>query len=341
MISIIIPAYNAEETIEKAVISLTRQSYSNIEIVIVDDGSTDKTYEKCKKLQQRDNRIKVIQVTNGGPAEARNIGIRKSSGEYIGFLDADDYVEQNMYEILYAAIRDTGVRVAFCNYYIEDFLGNLKENNCEEYVSRQWESKEIHSSIMKAMLGKRNETSNQKILLGTVWRGLYSKELWNKENRWFDKEFDFGEDMIWLLEVLKKENRIVSVEDKLYHYVINERSLTNGKRGYREEFWLKRKRLNDRIEYVVQDCIDEKELEECIDWRYRSNTLESVCTLFEDSSISVKDKDLKKIIDDKRVEKAFSDYPRLKPLQRYLYYCIKKKKIKGLQFYYKLRSYIK
>ena len=112
MLSIIVPVYNILDCLERCVHSLTAQTYSDIEILLVDDGSTDGTAELCDALATQDTRIRVIHKENGGSSSARNLGIRMARGEYLGFVDSDDYVEPDMYERLYRVICEKNAFVA-------------------------------------------------------------------------------------------------------------------------------------------------------------------------------------------------------------------------------------
>ena len=100
-ISVIVPVYNVENYLEKCVESILKQTYTNLEILLVNDGSTDTSGELCDQLAQRDQRIRVIHKENGGLSDARNRGIKEASSNLIGFIDSDDYIDQDMYETLY------------------------------------------------------------------------------------------------------------------------------------------------------------------------------------------------------------------------------------------------
>ena len=113
MISIIVPVYNNESYIGKCIESIINQSYSEIEIIIVNDGSTDDTERIVKEYRQKDERIKLYTIDNAGVSNARNFGISKAVGEYIGFVDSDDYIQKNMYEVLLENMDDS-VQMVCC-----------------------------------------------------------------------------------------------------------------------------------------------------------------------------------------------------------------------------------
>ena len=100
LISVIVPVYNIKEYLDRCVRSIMNQTYQNLEILLVDDGSTDGSGELCEKLAKEDTRIRVFHKKNGGSSSARNLGIREAKGEYLGFIDSDDYIEPDMYELL-------------------------------------------------------------------------------------------------------------------------------------------------------------------------------------------------------------------------------------------------
>ena len=113
-ISIIVPVYNVEQYLERCVESLINQTYKNIEIILVDDGATDNSGQLCDELAQRDPRIVVYHKVNGGLSDARNYGIDKASGDYIGFIDSDDFIDDDMYEVLLSNILEYNAFISFC-----------------------------------------------------------------------------------------------------------------------------------------------------------------------------------------------------------------------------------
>ena len=120
LISIIVPVYNSSATLDKCINSLINQTYKNIEIIIVDDGSIDNSYDICLRYSLNDSRVKLIKQNNFGVSFARNKGLEICNGKYIGFVDADDYIEKNMYSKLYENLKKTDSKLAICNYYFEN-----------------------------------------------------------------------------------------------------------------------------------------------------------------------------------------------------------------------------
>ena len=116
LISIIVPVYKVEKYLQECVTSIQNQTYRNLEIILVDDGSPDKSGKLCNEYAKRDSRIKVIHKVNGGLSSARNAGLKIAKGEYIGFVDSDDYIRKNMYEKLLDACIQNKTEIAACNY---------------------------------------------------------------------------------------------------------------------------------------------------------------------------------------------------------------------------------
>lgn len=118
-ISIVVPIYNMENYLNKCINSIINQTYSNIEILLIDDGSTDKSSEMCDNWEKRDNRIRVFHKKNGGLSDAKNYGIEHATGEYIGFVDSDDWIEHDMYEQLYNEAKNNKADIVICGRYLE------------------------------------------------------------------------------------------------------------------------------------------------------------------------------------------------------------------------------
>lgn len=117
LISIIVPVYNVEKYLKECIDSVISQTYKNLEIILVDDGSTDKSGEICDEYSKKDSRIKVIHKENGGLSDARNVALDIAKGEYIGFVDSDDYVEKDMFETLYKLAEEHNTEISSISFY--------------------------------------------------------------------------------------------------------------------------------------------------------------------------------------------------------------------------------
>ncbi len=124
LISVIVPIYNVEQYLDKCVESIVNQTYKNLEVILVDDGSTDDSGQKCDNWAEKDTRVKVIHKANGGLSDARNVGIKEASGNLIGFVDGDDYIEKQMYERLQQNLTKYKADISICNVQYVDEQGN-------------------------------------------------------------------------------------------------------------------------------------------------------------------------------------------------------------------------
>ena len=132
LISIVVPVYNVEKYIEKCVNSITNQVYNNLEIILVNDGSTDNSGKLCDSLSKLDDRIKVYHKENGGLSDARNYGVERANGTYIGFVDSDDFIDSDMYKTLYDVIKRENADVAECNMKI------VYPNSARQYTTKKY-----------------------------------------------------------------------------------------------------------------------------------------------------------------------------------------------------------
>lgn len=200
LVSIIIPVYNKEKYLERCLNTVCSQSYSNVEIILINDGSTDKSLDICNKYIENDSRIRIINQENSGVSSARNIGIKEASGRYISFVDADDYVEPNYIEELVRGIKKYNVDFVQCGTIIND----EKVLYCQDQEMIFSNNKEVTIDF----LGRG--------MSGTIWDKLYKKEL--LEDLQFDEKYNKNEDTLFVLEVVKKANTFVRIGLPLYHY---------------------------------------------------------------------------------------------------------------------------
>ncbi|NSW90264.1 MAG: glycosyltransferase [Firmicutes bacterium] len=210
LVSIIVPIYNVEDHIRKCVNSILKQTYTNIEIILVDDGSNDKSSKICDEYAQLDDRIKVIHKENGGVSSARNAGLSIANGKYIGFVDADDWIDIDMYEYLVQSIESNNCDIACCGYYKE-------HKGITEIISK---SEDMIIESLDENLDNFIEGSYE----GSVWNKLFVRSIINHE---FDTKISIGEDAYFLYNAIKNAKRIVYKRDPKYHYFIRFDSATN------------------------------------------------------------------------------------------------------------------
>ncbi len=230
LVSIIVPVYRVEPYLDRCVESLVGQTLEDIEIILVDDGSPDNCPAMCDAWAQRDSRVKVIHKQNGGLSSARNVALKICSGEYIGFVDSDDYVEHSMFEELYHSAVQYGSEIAICAHY--QVLGESAIEHLLPHTKQVYEKEEIEEHFIFPLIGK-NEEENIPTLEGFIWRQLFQREFIANKRFRSEREY-FAEDVVFDLEAYAQCNRISVVNQPLYYYIYNESSLSN---RYREGLW--------------------------------------------------------------------------------------------------------
>lgn len=226
-VSVVIPAYNAESHIEKAIKSLMDQTFKNIEVIVVNDGSTDKTKEVLKKF----NQIKVITQLNKGSSQARKVGYEVSSGEYIMFLDSDDFIDLDYIGKMYEQIVISNADICISDIiYLDESNKNLIFENIEE--------KESSENVIKKLLsGKLSFSMSNK---------LYKRKC--IKSSFFDFELRYGEDTYSLLNILDNSRLITKLKDESYYYYVkNTSSLMNSKVVPIENYRLGYKKLKENF----------------------------------------------------------------------------------------------
>ncbi|MBQ7776475.1 MAG: glycosyltransferase family 2 protein [Lachnospiraceae bacterium] len=203
LISVVIPVYNIEKYLERCVYSVREQTYKNLEIILVDDGSTDASGALCDRLATEDARISVFHKENGGSSSARNLGISKAQGEFIGFVDSDDYIEPDMYELLYKATWEFDADIAQIGRDEIDEEGNALPNICEPPKQVEFIESE---AFLKELLMHRGDCS--------FCTKLVRKSLF--ENMQFPIG-ELNEDFKLLVQMLTQIKGIVSLPKQTYH----------------------------------------------------------------------------------------------------------------------------
>lgn len=209
-ISVIVPVYKAEKYLHKCVDSLLAQTFTDFEILLIDDGSPDKSGEICDEYALKDNRIRVFHKENGGVSSARQCGLDNARGEYIIHADPDDWVEANMLEELYAKAKEEDADMVICDYWIESDYGSIcKTQSITEHDNY---------SIIVSLLGHK--------IHGSCWNKLVRKSCF--ENVKFPYKLDYCEDLYINLLIVSNELEICYLNKAFYHYnyLTSEASIT-------------------------------------------------------------------------------------------------------------------
>jgi len=219
LFSVIIPVYNMEQLLARCLDSLINQTYKDIEIILINDGSTDNSGKICDKYKLKNSRIIVIHQENAGVSAARNSGLDKANGDYISFVDPDDWVDPDMYSILAESIHKKEADIIRFNAYRKnEIINRLPFKN--EYSEEQLDEK-----IILPLIG--SETFGGMFILGVLWLHLFKREVIEKNNIRFNKKLRRCEDRLFTLTVILHARNIVFIDPVLYHYEVNEGSLSN------------------------------------------------------------------------------------------------------------------
>lgn len=247
-VSIIVPIYNVEKYLDRCMMSLLSQTLKDIEIIMVDDGSPDNCPNLCDEYKKKDSRVKVVHKKNEGLGYARNSGLDVASGEYVAFVDSDDFVEDSMYAKLYNAAVSEKADVAYCNHFIFHTATNhvgTPYAPVEESIT--FRGSEVVDEVMKNMIASAPEATTERKYYMSVWRGIFRRSVIGDLR--FESERDYlSEDIIYQVAVLQCASVVTFVHDRLYYYRENEISLTH---AYRKDRVEKSIALYERLNDIV------------------------------------------------------------------------------------------
>ena len=228
-VSIIVPMYNAQDYIERCLKTIINQTYKNIEILIINDGSIDSSIRIVEKYAKEDSRIRIIDRKNSGVSISRNVGIELASGEYIMFIDSDDWIEVDIVEKLLKKIQEKNVDALRCNYY-------------RNYSDGTQLKGEVYNDDVKNMILNRKQILDKiigKVVNGDipayVWLLIIKKEILEKVKP-FNENLAMMEDTIFYLNMLFSIDSFYIYDKPLYHYYCNFNSASKSKKNYLRNF---------------------------------------------------------------------------------------------------------
>lgn len=242
LISVIVPVYNVSNYLEKCLLSICGQTYRNLEIILIDDGSSDGSGEICDLYAQFDERIKVIHQPNAGQSAARNRGLDIAQGEYLGFVDSDDWIEKDMYGFLYRLLAANEADISICSHYIE-----TESKTKVRYSTRQLTCFSCEEAMRALVEDKR--------VRNYMWDKLYKRQLFDgiffPENRVF-------EDIAISYHVFYKAHRVVIQDSPKYHYLKREGSTTQGRLYHQEKEYMLFLTVYEQVKFVQEKNIWDK-----------------------------------------------------------------------------------
>lgn len=230
LISIVVPIYNVENYLKKCVETIIGQTYKNLEIILVDDGSTDNSGKICDEMKEIDNRIRVIHKENGGLSDARNVGLDEAHGKYISFIDSDDYIDSNFIETLYKMCIENNAEIAQCNFRKVGYDFKDKEDEKIETIVKN--GKQMIYDIY----------SGKHMIYIVAWNKLYKTEIFG------DIRYPKGkinEDEATTYKLFYKANKVAVTNKKLYNDVYRKNSIMNSKYNIKrlDAIWAFEKRI--------------------------------------------------------------------------------------------------
>ena len=225
LITVAISCFNVEKYISRCIESVMAQTYSNLDILILDDGSRDRTGYICDYYKTQDTRIRVVHQSNQGPGNARNYLRDMAFGDYIAYLDGDDYVEKYIYEYMMSAIMESGCKLAICNYF---------ENAEDEPVKLHKLNESIRSNPVRIidkdeLISACVEESEELPVRSMVWNKLYHRSLLEANDF---PAVTFYEDKLFTLHILNDAKEAVLIDTPLYHYIIDRKDGLKTQEGF-------------------------------------------------------------------------------------------------------------
>lgn len=309
LVSIIVPIYNVEKYLSQCLDSIINQTYNKLEIILVDDGSTDGCANICDEYAKNDYRIRVIHKKNAGLGMARNSGLEIANGDFVVYVDSDDWLEKNMVEKLLIAIDQEQADFAVCGYQKQTSNGQVLSRNSCCTTKIVFSNDEIKDMVLLPILGTTAEARNDIDREMCVWTNMYRMSI-IKENhlRFVSERAYLSEDLFYNINYIMHVKRAVFIPECLYNYRLNDFSLTN---VYRENrFQLLCNLYNNEI-----DLLKKYELYEDAKQRVQRTfimKMRNSIRILVNSNNETKAKryeDLKKILNSKMARTILNEYP--------------------------------
>lgn len=211
LVSVIVPAYNIAPFVERCVNSILNQTYANLEVLLIDDGSTDDTPIIADELAKKDDRVKVFHIENGGVSNARNLALKNAKGDYISIIDGDDWVESTLFA---------------------DAISEIEKNDADAFMFEYFVDYDDHTVTHSVDSSLYGVIDTEKAIEYSIdvqnrfaWSKIFKKEL--SRDIWFDTDIILGEDTLYICSVLAGAKKVVYSNNNYYHYIIREGSAVN------------------------------------------------------------------------------------------------------------------
>ena len=321
-ISVIVPVYNSEKTLADTCRAILNSSYENIELILVDDGSSDTSASVIQTIANKDSRVITISKENGGPSSARNAGIRKASGKYIAFCDSDDIPHSDMYATLLEVLQSNSSDLALCEIYSER----------DKYtLGFPWEGDRLFSDnevdeLIASMIGNENDRERTIPVWGSVCRGLYLTDLILNNSIFFPEDIGFAEDLVFSIRYLKNARRASVINRTLYTYCERKDSIMNSYFSYVPNMLEERLRLLEHLDSEIRELVCDSDLKKRLAVTARSyfhGCVGNACRLSTERDKRDCKRELKEVLNCATVREAFERYSPCNLTKRIIYTCIK------------------
>ena len=262
-VSVIVPIYNAEKHLDKCLRSLLQQEHTNMEVILVNDGSKDDSLSICRRYASEDARIQVIDKQNEGVAIARNTGIEAATGDYIAFIDPDDWIETAMYRRLLESAKRYDAPICLCNFYRDTKRRSQpKRFDFEEEILV---GDEIIEKLVNGMIGMSDLLPKYDYVMGSVWRGIYKRAFIEQHDLRFVPKLTIMEDLVFIVQALLKCDKVAIDHGIWYHYVQHASSTLH---SYNEKMWSDQLVVYELLEESIREANLEEQMRNRLDYRY-------------------------------------------------------------------------
>ncbi|MCM1139496.1 MAG: glycosyltransferase [Muribaculum sp.] len=244
-VSVIIPVYNASQYLAECLESIISGRLKEIEVIAVDDGSTDNSLDILNEYKVKYG-IKVLTQQNSGPAKARNAGLNVATGEFVGFVDSDDWVEPDMFEKMYQAAKSEDADIVFCNIYRNE------NSKLKKYIpTGVYDSNGIRQTILPLLISNLDENKGKSTLRGSTWSKIFRRILLENNNIRYSEQLVYNEDVLFCIEATLCANKYVYLGDSfLYHNRYVPGSLT---KRFIPNLWPRQKAMTTKLKELVRD----------------------------------------------------------------------------------------
>lgn len=333
LVSVILPIYNVEKYLNKCIETVVNQTYKKLDIILVDDEAKDSSPEICEMWKKKDERITVIHKKNGGLGLARNTGLEYAKGEFVVFVDSDDFLENNAIEKL--LIQRDNADTVLCGHNVYYGKNNIEKKHIK-YAGEKFDGEKV-KEILLEMMGSLSEENDDIVLPVSVWHGIYSMDIIRKNHIKFPSERVFiSEDMVFDIDYFSHSKKVKFIDDCLYYYrKNNENSLTS---VYNPERFKKEIDLYLELNRKLSEIYSKEKYILRLQRTFLGRTRSCIVRAVKQTQKPLEE--IKNICNNEKVMEILENYPfqRNKKSLSFFNYCIKKKYVHLLYIMVRLKE---